>query len=353
MKFVHTADVHLGVRPDAGKAYTDRRPREIWESFERLLTFCEENKVDLLLIVGDLFHRQPLLKELKEVSSLFDRLTHTKVVLTAGNHDYVKADSHYRKFRWGDNVYPLFSDRLEKAEFPELKTAVSGFSYQQKEIRNGLLASWKCKRSQENEILLLHGGDEKHLPFRKREVRQLGYDYTALGHIHKADRNCEENSLYSGALEPTDPNDTGQHGFVLGTAENGVVYTRFVPFAGREYIHTEILVDQTMNGKILEEEIRKTIEEDGRENMYRITLTGFRDPDIEFAVDLMDPYGNIIDIIDMTNPSYDFEKLERKNRDNLLGKYIRSFQNAGQEDELLEEMALYEGVRAILETRKG
>ena len=45
---------------------------------------------DLLLVAGDLFHRQPLLRELKEVDGLFASLDRTQVVLVAGNHDYMR-----------------------------------------------------------------------------------------------------------------------------------------------------------------------------------------------------------------------------------------------------------------------
>ena len=83
MRFVHIADVHLGAKPDAGPLYSKMRPRELWESFEQVLRVCEEEKTDLLLIAGDLFHRQPLVRELKEAGYLFSELTHTKVVLIA------------------------------------------------------------------------------------------------------------------------------------------------------------------------------------------------------------------------------------------------------------------------------
>ena len=100
------------------------------------------------------------------------------------------------------------------------------------------------------------------------------------------------------------------------------------------------------------EAIREKIEEQGIENMYRVEITGFRDPDIEFAAASMDPYGNVIDVLDFTNPSYDFGKLSAVNKGNLLGRFIQSFEKEG-EDGLLEEMALYEGVKALLETKRG
>ena len=63
MRFIHIADVHLGAEPDAGKAYSEERAGELWETLERVLKVCEKEQTDLLLIAGDLFHRQPLLRE--------------------------------------------------------------------------------------------------------------------------------------------------------------------------------------------------------------------------------------------------------------------------------------------------
>lgn len=353
MRFIHTADLHLGVRPDAGPEYTKSRPEEIWDSLRDLIDRCEDEQVDLLLIAGDLFHRQPLLRELKELNAMFGELSHTKVVFTAGNHDYVKPNSMYRSFRWAGNVVPLLEGRLMKVEFPELRTAVSGFSYQERELQTGIRVEWRCVRSMENEILLLHGGDANHISFKRSEVDLLGYDYTALGHIHKPDLELTGKCRYSGSLEPTDPNDTGAHGYVSGTIEHGMVETEFVPAARREYLHLEIPVDQEMTGRMLLETLREKIQENGVENMYRFTLTGFRDPDIRFDAAHIDAGGGVVDVRDLTRPAYDFEKLCQTNRQNLLGRFIQSFLEGGQngQDEV-GQMALYEGVQAILETRK-
>ena len=67
MKVIHISDVHLGVRPDAGKPWSERRAQEIWNSFAGVIKTAAKEKVDFLLISGDLFHKQPLKRELKEV----------------------------------------------------------------------------------------------------------------------------------------------------------------------------------------------------------------------------------------------------------------------------------------------
>lgn len=255
MRFIHAADIHLGASPDAGSSYTEKRAAELWESFERLIRVCEEEKTDLLLLAGDLFHRQPLLRELKEIDYLFAGLSVTKVVLIAGNHDYLKPSSYYRTFQWSDHVYPLFGESLEAAEIEELGVCVYGLSYHQKEITERRYDYAFPQKRQPIEILLAHGGDDKHIPINRNKLIDLGYDYIALGHIHKP-AELEKNSIYyAGALEPTDKNDTGVHGYIRGEIADGKTEAEFVPFAGREYIHMDVGVDAKMTSRAVKEKI--------------------------------------------------------------------------------------------------
>ena len=113
MRFIHIADVHLGMQPDAGFPWSEERGEAIWESFRRIIRLASREKTDFLLIAGDLFQRQPLLRELKEVNDLFASIPETIVVLIAGNHDYVKRESFYRGFDWADNVVMLLSPEPE------------------------------------------------------------------------------------------------------------------------------------------------------------------------------------------------------------------------------------------------
>ena len=67
MKFIHTGDVHWGMAPDSDKPWSRERARDIRETFAAIIGKAGELSVDFLFIAGDLFHRQPLLKDLKEV----------------------------------------------------------------------------------------------------------------------------------------------------------------------------------------------------------------------------------------------------------------------------------------------
>lgn len=351
MKFLHIADVHLGAEPNAGKFCTSNRGKEIWDSFERVIGVCRKEKIDLLLIAGDLFHRQPLLRELKEVNYLFSGIKDTEIVLIAGNHDYIKVDSYYRTFRWNDNVHPLFSEHFEYIELPQIHTCVYGLSYHQREVAEPLYDQAEPQNNQPYEILLAHGGDDRHIPIRKNRLDELGYDYVALGHIHKPAELLRNRIAYAGALEPVDINDTGKHGFIKGEIDASGSRIVFVPFAKREYIHLRVEADKQMTNGELKGKVRQLTGETGAHNMYKIVLEGFRDPDIEFQMEDLAECGNIVETEDLTRPAYDFEKLRENNQNNLLGHYIESL--IEYPEGTIEHQALYEGVQALLTTKRG
>lgn len=315
-----------------------------------MIRFCEEEEADLLLIAGDLFHRQPLLRELKEVDSLFSMLSKTHVVLMAGNHDYMKPRSYYRSFKWSKNVTFFSSQKLQYVDLEHLNTRVYGLSYEEKEIKEPLYDKVFASGEKAIEILLAHGGDEKHIPIRKNQLAQNGFDYIALGHIHKPEEIESNRIWYSGALEPIDRNDVGVHGIVIGTMEQGECKTRFVPFAQREYVHHTIPVDRSATIWNIKQQIADVIQEKGSQHIYKILLSGYRDADLTYNTELLMQELPVIEVQDLTRPDYDFEKLMKNNENNLLGRYIKCFQNVSKDS--LEYQALFEGVKALLETKR-
>ena len=105
--------------------------------------------------------------------------------------------------------------------------------------------------------MLAHGGDDSHIPIKKENLLGLGYDYIAMGHIHKPQIICPDKIAYAGALEPIDKNDTGAHGYIYGEITTKGCRIRFVPFAMRSYIHQTIEVNPSMTEHELKETVAK------------------------------------------------------------------------------------------------
>lgn len=348
MKIIHIADTHLGAAPHQDNIWQIDREKELWKSFEQVVHRAEKERADLLLIAGDMFHRQPLLRELKELNYIFSYLTHTKVVFIAGNHDYIKNNSYYKTFEWVKHVYCLKSNECESIYFADLNTEVYGLSYDHYEIRGNLYDNIMIKDKSRINILLAHGGDEKHIPFSKTVLASKGFEYIALGHIHAPGILIPDKMAYSGSLEPIDMGDGGEHGFLLVEVDKHRTHLEFIKSAKREYKIMEIWSDSTFTNKKLQDVIKDKIDQMNQPNTFwKIILRGYRDEDIIYDIDTIYQIGLIVSVLDLTEPDYDFDKLSKEYSRNIIGKFIQNMKKDNMN--LIEKKALYFGVKAMLD----
>ncbi len=345
MKFMHLADVHLGAAPDAGCFWSEDRKREIWETFRLSLEDAAAAGVDLILIAGDLFHRQPALEELREADYLFRSLPKTRIVLIAGNHDYLTPTGPFSQFRWSRNVVLLAPGECECVRFPEIRTEVYGFSYDRQEITEPLYDTIRPGRSSNLHILLAHGGDSRHIPISRSALEESGFDYIALGHIHKPQSVIQNKAAYSGALEPIDSLDTGPHGYIMGETFDRYVDLKFVPRAKREYRKVVLQCTPEDTSWSLRDRLEKEISDLGWQHIYRVILEGEREAGSRFDTELLKEYGMILDVEDHTGARLDLESLRRKYSGGLIDRYITSFEKT---DTAVEEKALRYGLEALL-----
>ncbi|NLJ89359.1 MAG: DNA repair exonuclease [Clostridiales bacterium] len=352
MKFIHLGDVHLGMKPDATYPWSEERHKEIWNGFRDINNICNRQEVDLLLIAGDFFHKQPLVRELKEVNYVFSKLKNTKVVIIAGNHDYISPRSNYLNFPWHSHVHMLIKDNIDSIYFDDINTEVYGFSYHQREIKDPILHDIKLRDRDRINILLAHGGTPTNLPFDIRVLESKGFDYIALGHIHKPQK-LSSRIAYAGSIEPTDKNDIGKRGYIIGEINKGSsdvesdITFDFVSHSKREYINVEIEIDDsTTNGELVDI-TREALSKYSDKNIFIITLCGYKDPEIKFDLDNLSGLANVIDIKDTTIANYDFDQLYRQNEDNIIGSFISSI-NEEDEDNNIKTKALYYGIEALL-----
>jgi DNA repair exonuclease SbcCD nuclease subunit len=354
MKFIHIADVHLGAAPDSDMPWGAERKNEIWQSFQNIISVCNEEKADLLLIAGDLFHRQPLLRELREVNYSLGKLTTAQAVIMAGNHDFIGARSYYQGFEWNEKVHMFLNDNPDRVEFPELGAEVYGFSYFTRDITEPVYDSIKPEQNGNIHILLAHGGDEKDIPINQKKLSDSGFDYIALGHIHKPEI-MSNRMAYSGSLEPIDKNEIGEHGYIIGEidrTESGRTATevRFVPGSLRQYKRFDLpSAKDTTNGSLLDQ-AKEIIRVSGACDIYSFCIKGVRDEAIHFDTEALKYIGNVLEVSDQSVPDYDFDALYRENSDNMIGMFIQKIRETAGQDEVAKK-ALYYGMEALLGAR--
>ena len=350
MRFIHISDVHLGVEPDVGHEWSKKRARDIWDSFGEVVLEAGRQKVDFLFISGDLFHRQPLKRELKEVNYLFEQIPAVKVVLMAGNHDYLQPKSYYLDFPWAVNVSFFAKEEIEAFDFPEENVTVYGLSYWHQQIAQRLYDELRIQDEQRLNILLAHGGTEKQIPFLPRQILENGVDYIAAGHIHKPSHMMEDAAVMAGALEPVDCNDTGSHGYWLGelVKEDNCVRRSliFCPVKKCEYRHETIVVTPDTTQYALEELLRERMAEGEPYMRYRFFLEGRISPDCEFDYTAIEQMEQVVDVTANLMPDYNYDKMMEEQPDSMLGRYIAQMKKEPQD--VVTKKALEMGVNALL-----
>ena len=347
MKIIHTGDVHLGVEPDRGKAWTLQRKEEIWNSFRGLIDCVREEKADFLIIAGDLFHRPPTKRELHEINYLFSGIPDTKVVLVAGNHDHIRDNSTWLDMEWEENVIGLFDRELQKVSVPEKQTALYGCSYYEQIVRDDIYAEAESHGNENWHILVAHGGDADHAPFDPEALAER-FSYVAAAHIHKPAIHANGRFAFCGSLEPINRNETGRHGYMRIVLQEDTIRTEFVPFASRSYNNLKVTVRESITQMELENTLRHAIEKRGTQNYYRILLQGKRADGMAFSKERLSDLGNITDVQDNTAPAYDLDVLLHHYEGTLIGAYIRRFRDS---DDPIEKQALQYGLEALLASR--
>ncbi len=316
LKFLHIADIHWGARPDRDKSWGIIREKEIKETFQRVIDYANEHQIDLLLISGDFFHQLPSYQEVREVDYLLSKLLNTKTVWIAGNHDHLTENNSLSNYLFQSDTVLLKGPSMEKVYFKDLETTVYGFSYWTDQIAKPLYDDIHPTQKDGIHILLAHGGDQTHIPISREKLKWSGFDYIALGHIHKPEIIFEDLMAYAGSLEPIEKTETGRHGFIEGEITEEKQIIRFVPFARRRYEDLEINISEDMSGEEILDLVETEIRNYGEDNIYQIFFYGTKDPMVQLDFEcLMEKY-YILQIQFHVDSQWDYEVLSKE--DNLL-----------------------------------
>lgn len=351
MRFIHIADVHLGAVPDASFPWGQDRKKDIYKTFEEVVQICNVEFVDLLLIAGDLFHKPPVDKELKQLDRILSRLEMTRTIIMAGNHDYLSYLSPYEQFKFQSNTTLIRDSMMTCVSDIGLKTNIYGLSYFSQEKPEGVYDFVQIQEPDEINILLAHGGDEKHVPIDMNMLKSCGFDYVALGHIHRPHMVEENKIAYAGALEPVKRSDIGPHGYILGNIdEKKQVKLEFHPVAKASYEEIHVVVtDETTQLDIIKE-IEDTIKKKGTKCIYTIYIEGEQYEAVPYQLEEIEAQYRVLEIKDQRKLAHDMNQLYEENKDNLLGKFIAKLGEDSSNE--LNQKALEYGMKALLDSMK-
>ena len=344
MKFVHMADMHfdtpfanLSSKNDFGK----KRRLDQRQILKKIINYIKENKINYFFISGDLYENEYIRKTTIEyINDLFNEIPETKIFITPGNHDPYLKNSMYNNFKWSENV-KIFTSKIEKVETPELDIYGVGFDDFYCPSLN--VENIKIEDKNKINILITHGAlnasDKLQLqynPMNKNNLNKLGFDYIALGHIHKPDYNTEQNQriVYPGSTIAMGFDELGEHGFIVGNLEKEKIELEFIKVDDKEFKELEFDISNIIDFEKLIEEINNLKLDENK--FYKIILVGKRN----FEIDLLQLnkfilLENIIKIKDKTILNYNLKELI--NNTTLKGIFAQELLNELENKNYSEE----------------
>ncbi len=370
IKFLQTGDIHLETAftgQNISLEMARRRRNELKEVFSRIIKTAEEEKVDIILITGDLFDyrfvTKPIIRFMQR--KLF-KIPHIKVFITPGDSDPALDDSFYRTFSWPRNVHIFLKENWEYVDLLPFNLRIHGFGWNQWEIKTSMLRDLKIEPGKRINLVMLHGdtfgclGESVSLPISESDLRECKADYVALGHIHQNHRVPSKGKIianYAGSPEPLDFSEPGEHGVLIGTLSKKGVNLKFVPIAKRKYCHSKLRITSEMGIEDICKCIRKSVKKEDRLNhFYRFKITGEKDETVdlntEAVQELLQDDFLYLELQDYTTPDYDLEAVIRENLHTAPGIFTLKMKDEidrekGKEREIITN-ALYYGLDTLL-----
>lgn len=231
-KFIHAADIHLDSPLRGLERYEGAPIEEIRQATRRALENLVELAIDqsaaFVLLAGDLYDGD--WKEFRTGLFFVSQMTRLReagipVLLIAGNHD--AANKMTRKLPLPDNVEVLSHRKPQTVRLDACEVAVHGQSFARGAVLDNLACGYPSGDSGLFNIGLLHTsatgreGHEPYAPCTLEDLRARGYDYWALGHVHKAEIVCDDPLVvFPGNIQGRNIRETGAKGCMLVTVDD-------------------------------------------------------------------------------------------------------------------------------------
>ncbi|MGE5587394.1 MAG: metallophosphoesterase family protein [Clostridia bacterium] len=302
LRCLHLADLHLGWSPSSlpdEKAGARRQERDLL--LKRAVDFALDpaNGIDMVIIAGDLFEsHKPDPAVAEEAVGQLERLVRAGVFLLTvpGNHDEITYhDSVFRRRggSWpGVLVRNPMPEMVASESLKGVPVHVYSLAYTGGLTRVGELKTLPRASEPGINIGVFHcslgwGTTDRSLPIEPEALEAAGYDYVALGHIHKHDKvrlGGGGLAVYPGMVEAKGFDDPGTGELtVVDFTDTGAgwvasVKTSRVPV--RKHVSVEIDVSAVQSCDALADACRAEAGADG-DALVRIALRGVP----PFAVD--------------------------------------------------------------------
>lgn len=261
LKFIHTADIHLGsilhLSYDTRDDMLDLVNNSTYYAFEYICSLAIENNVDFIIIAGDLYDKEARsVRASKFFIEQCERLrkNNIKVYIIFGNHDPLTKETDI--FHLPDNVFTFDSNNANSIDYfnmeGELAARIVGQSYRTAAESRKMHKAYVLPDNSVYNIGLLHtqlnSNNKNYVPSTSIELKENStIDYWALGHIHKFNIINKDTPtiVYPGIPQGRDIGEEGLGGIILAEVEDkNLVNLQFITTSLVVWEKIEIKIDE-------------------------------------------------------------------------------------------------------------
>lgn len=344
MKFIHCADIHLDspfTLTSQGEAV--RRRTELRADFSSLVLHARAEGCEMFFISGDLFDDGNVTKDTFEMLQReMSSLPSCRFFISPGNHDPYYDKSPYVLMQMPENVHVFKKGEMECIEIPEKNVCVYGYAFTGDTKNDSPLAGFKVKDRERINILVAHGdvcsGFSNYCPIFEKDIAESGFDYVALGHIHKASGLKYAGKTpyaYPGCVEGRGFDETGFKGALLGEITKNNLDIKALKISKRRF--EVVRCDITGAESIIQasDKIISACSGFSSDTALRIILEGVTYPEFSCETEMVrslvpEPY--FLEVKDETLPLFNSEYL--KNDGTIIGEFYRNIEKELVSDNL-------------------
>lgn len=225
LKILHTADLHLGKPyPFLNIAKQKAMQAEQERLFSQIIRIAAQEKVDFLVLAGDLFDSiNPDRYLLEKVEEGFAAIPQVEIIINPGNHDYWHPHDLWQKLSSLNHVH-VFAPGSSEFRFSNHAIAFHGKAFLSQSSSKSL---WQADSPNLDlnltNVLVQHGdlqaSHSNYNPIQTYWIDQAKFDFALLGHIHNSDKIIYTDKripcLYSGCPQARDFDEAGPKGIYL------------------------------------------------------------------------------------------------------------------------------------------
>ncbi len=344
MKFAHIADMHFDapfISLNSRENLGEKRRMEQRNSFRKMIEYIKENRIEYLFISGDLYEQEYVKRSTIDfISKCFDEIPDTKVFISPGNHDPYINNSYYNNFEFGENVFVFRNSRIERYEDDVVNIYGMAFNsfYMDDHPLNNMILPYSNKLNILVAHLDLNGTkDEEGLsynPVSETKLSSIGFDYCAIGHIHKKRIDDKTKICYPGSTISLGFDEQGSHGMIVGEMTKTSLNMEFVELDDRRFDEIEINVT---NCNSQEDVVERIVTYDFNDMaLYKVNLIGSRSFEIDTRKTLrLLENTNVMKVIDKTTLGFDIERIVKEK--NIKGLFVKEVLKRYEKGDCTEE----------------